>query len=91
MVLLEPRWGWHTARLHVVAVAQVQARHIQPHFSAGRTLGHPPQLPASPLTRAADRGLDPRLLQHRDAVDGTFNVWAEHVPVQVEEAKGKLV
>lgn len=46
---------------------------------------------ASPLTWAADRGLNPCLLQHRDPVDGAFDVLAEHVPVQVEEAKGKLV
>lgn len=50
-----------------------------------------PLLPASSLTRATDCGLDPRLLQHWDAVDGTFDVLGEHVPVQVKEAKGKLV
>lgn len=50
-----------------------------------------PSFQASPLTRATDRGLDPRLLQHGDPVDGAFDVLGEHVPVQVKEAEGKLV
>lgn len=51
----------------------------------------PPPAPGPPLTWAADCGLNPRFLQHGDPVDGTFNVLGEHIPVQVEEAKGKLV
>ena len=62
---------------------------------AGHTLGaassHPAQLRASPLTRAADCGLNPSFLQHGDPVDGTFNMLGEHIPVQVEEAEGKLI
>lgn len=50
-----------------------------------------PQLRASPLTRAADCGLNPSFLQHGDPVDGTFNMLGEHIPVQVEEAEGKLI
>lgn len=49
------------------------------------------QLLGLPLTWAADRGLDARRLQHRDPVDGTFNVLAEYLPVQVEKAERKLV
>jgi hypothetical protein len=44
-----------------------------------------------PLTWTTDCGFDPCLLQHRDAVDGTFNVLGEYIPVQVKEAKGKFV
>lgn len=59
---------------------------------AGQAQGAaPPPAPGPPLTWAADRGLNPRFLQHGDPVDGTFNVLGEHIPVQVEEAKGKLV
>lgn len=59
-----------------------------PSRAASRASPPPPGLP---LTWAADRGLDPRLLQHRHPVDGPFDVLAEHVPVQVEEAESKLV
>lgn len=53
-------------------------------------LGLRPQA-AHPLTGAADRGLDSRLLQHRHPVDGALDVLGEHVPVQVEEAESELV
>ena len=57
----------------------------------GRPTPTRPQLRASPLTRATDCGLNPSFLQHGDPVDGTFNMLGEHIPVQVEEAEGKLI
>ena len=39
----------------------------------------------------ADGGLDARLLQHWDAVDGALDVAHEHVPVQLKQTERKVL
>lgn len=42
-------------------------------------------------TWPTDGGLNPRLFQDRDSVDGSLDVLHKHVPVQVEEAEGEFI
>jgi len=48
------------------------------------------QPPRCRVTWPTDSGFNARFLQHRDSVDGTFNVLHENIPVQIKEAKSKF-